>query len=98
LIGLAGRRGRLVAFVKLGLEADRTLLDPGGDRQAGYPSGVLVRVADMVRMRVYYTLVTSVAGSTVGSGSGSIAGEIYGQVLGGGDQGCSVGTTTGSVA
>jgi hypothetical protein len=41
LISLAVRRGRLVAFVKLGLEVDRTLLDQGGDRQAGYPIAYL---------------------------------------------------------
>jgi hypothetical protein len=32
LSSLVGARGRLVGFVKLDLEADRTVIDPGGDR------------------------------------------------------------------
>lgn len=37
---LADRSGRLVGFVKLGVEADRTIVDVGGDSQVlGYPNG-----------------------------------------------------------
>jgi hypothetical protein len=49
---LAGRRGRLVGFVKLGLYADWTAIDLGGDRQVGYPNGFLVHVTDTARMHV----------------------------------------------
>jgi hypothetical protein len=37
LITLADKRGWLVGIVKLGLEADRTVIDLGGDRQVGIP-------------------------------------------------------------
>jgi hypothetical protein len=41
---LAGRRGRLVDFVKLGLEADRTVIDFSGDRLVGYHNGLLLHI------------------------------------------------------
>jgi hypothetical protein len=49
LSSLAGRAGRLVNFVKLSLEADRTLIDLGGDRQLGYLNSVLGHVTDTAR-------------------------------------------------
>jgi hypothetical protein len=38
---LAGRRGRLVGFVELCLEADSTVIDLGGDRLVGSPIAYL---------------------------------------------------------
>jgi hypothetical protein len=50
---LAGRRGRLVDFVRLlGLEADRIIIDVGGDSQVGNPDNALVHVTDTARMHV----------------------------------------------
>jgi hypothetical protein len=50
---LAVRIGRLAGFVELGLEAERTFNDPGGDRKAGYPNSVLVHVTDKVRIHIH---------------------------------------------
>jgi hypothetical protein len=36
----------------LGLEADRTVIDLGGDRKVGYPNSELLHVTDTVRMHV----------------------------------------------
>jgi hypothetical protein len=49
---LAGRRGRLVGLVELGIEAKRTAINLGGDRQVGYANSVLVHVTNTVRMHV----------------------------------------------
>ena len=45
LSSLAGRKGKLVGFVEHGLEADRTTIDFGGNRQVGYPNSILVHVS-----------------------------------------------------
>ena len=48
---IAGRRGRLVGFVKPGLlKADQTFIDLGGYRQFDYPNSVLVHATDAVNM------------------------------------------------
>jgi hypothetical protein len=54
---LVGSKGRLVGFVKLDLEADRTVIDLGGDRQVGYPNSVLVHATNTARMHVPEPLV-----------------------------------------
>jgi ribosomal protein S17E len=41
---IAVLRAEKVGFMEVGLEADRTLIDSGGGRQAGYPNSVLVHV------------------------------------------------------
>jgi hypothetical protein len=57
LNSLAGRTDRIVGFVKLGLKADRRLIDLGCDRQVGYSHRVLVRVTDTARVHVSEALV-----------------------------------------
>jgi hypothetical protein len=57
LSSLAGRSGRLVGFVELGLEADRAVIDLGGDRQLWYSNSVLVHVTYTARMHVSKALV-----------------------------------------
>lgn len=63
---LASRRGRLVGFVKLGVEADRTVTDFGCDGQAGYPKSILAHITDTVRMHVSETLVPNDAKDLTG--------------------------------
>jgi hypothetical protein len=52
LSSLAGRRGRLVGFVEFGFEANRAVIDIGGDRQVEYANSVLVHVANRERIDV----------------------------------------------
>ncbi len=61
LSSFAGRSGRLVGFVELGLEADRVVIDLGGNRQVGYPNGVLVHVTNTARIHVSKALVPNEA-------------------------------------
>jgi hypothetical protein len=46
---LAGRRGRLVDFVKLGIEANQTVVDFSGDRLVGDHNGLLLHVTESVK-------------------------------------------------
>jgi hypothetical protein len=57
LSSLAGRRSRLVSFMELGLEADRTVIDLGGDGQVWYPNSVIVHSTNTARRRVSEALV-----------------------------------------
>jgi hypothetical protein len=66
LSSFAGRSGRLVGFVELGLEADRAVIDLGGNRQVGYPNGVLVHVTNTARMDVSKALVPNDAKGLAG--------------------------------
>jgi hypothetical protein len=54
--------------MKHGLEADRTVIDVDGDRQAGYtyPKSVLVNITDTVRMLVSETFVPNDAKGLAG--------------------------------
>jgi hypothetical protein len=53
----AGRRGRLISFVEVGVEANRAVIDLGGDRQVGYANSVLVHATNTARMHVTETLM-----------------------------------------
>jgi hypothetical protein len=57
LSSLAGRRGRLVGFVQLSNEANRAVIDLGGDRQLGYINSVLVHVTNAARMHMLEALM-----------------------------------------
>jgi hypothetical protein len=61
----ATNSSRLVGFMKLGLETDRTVIDLGGNRQVGY-ANVRVHVTATVRVHVSETLVPNDAKGLTG--------------------------------
>jgi hypothetical protein len=58
--------GRLVGCVELDLDADRTIIYLGGDRQVGYPNIVLVHDTDAARTHVSETLMPNDAKGLTG--------------------------------